>query len=169
MGSIFFVLRALVVTFLLVIVMQVRWGESTIESTAMEFLTSSTVVKPIDETASGIVVFIRNSWSRFTKSINTNFSNAMRSENQPGSRHLGFSFERTSKSAMTKAEQYSDKAVQMAKRAKSRFIDERITPGKNSDLNESEGTESQSDLRRRSGAAATGDSDEAIKETTLEE
>jgi len=170
MGTIYFALKALVVTFVLVLLMQVQWGDSTIEGHAMEFLTSSAAVKPIDETATGVVVFIRNSWSKFTKSINTNFMKSMRGENQPGSRHMGFNIERSSKAAVKRAEALSEQAIQMAKKAKSKYIDERIHPGARVEQRDQGDTYSndENDVRKQSGSSAIGNYD-MIEEETIEE
>lgn len=107
MDSIRFFIKTLIVTMCAVLFMQIHWGATTIESQTMSFLTSSALVKPIEETAGGAVVLIRNTWSKVTKSINTNFSNALRRENQPGSRGI-FNFERSKEYVERKAERASE-------------------------------------------------------------
>jgi hypothetical protein len=86
--SLFFAIKTLLVTFLVVLLMQVKWGSQTVEQIAYQSITTSSLVVPLEEAADGAVVFMRNSWRKVTQSINTNFTNSLRSENQPGQRHL---------------------------------------------------------------------------------
>ncbi len=86
MDSMYFILKSVFVTFVIVLLMQIKWSEHTLEYEAHRYLTSSVVVKPFESTAQGAVTFIRNMWNKVTKSLNSNFSNALRSENRPGSR-----------------------------------------------------------------------------------
>lgn len=95
MTEFFFFLRIMFFTAVTVLLMQVRWGEETIENHTMNLLTTSAIVAPIDTTAQGAVVFIRNSWNSMTKSFNTRFSNSLRGDNQPGSRLSGLNVGRS--------------------------------------------------------------------------
>lgn len=141
MGSILFFLKSMVVTTVVVLLMQIRWGDGTIEDYTMDFLTSSAVVKPIDQTAKGSVIFIRNTWSKITRSLNTNFSNALRSENQPGSRQASLAVRRsedTNNKAVNPKEEVADtaslverfkrKTAEVSRKVRSRFIDETDVP-----------------------------------------
>jgi hypothetical protein len=162
MSSLTFFARTMVLTFVAVLLLQVRWGTTTLEDHTMNFLTSSALVKPIDQTASGMVIFIRNTWNRVTKSINTNFTNALRRENQPGSRFEGFTIQRSqeyiqqnareaSRAAGEAAQEYAPEMNQAkqttlsafekfkrqaqatSRKVKSKFIDETDTPGKSAE------------------------------------
>lgn len=97
MGSILFVVRTLALTFVLVVLMQIHWKGKTIEDHTMGLLTSATLATPIEKTADGAVIFVRNSWTRLTQMLNTNFSNSLRRENQPGTRHEKFKIKRNEK------------------------------------------------------------------------
>ncbi|MCB0350723.1 MAG: hypothetical protein KDD38_06035 [Bdellovibrionales bacterium] len=158
MGDLFFFVRVMVITIVVVLLMQIRWGNTTIENHAMNFISSSSVVKPIDDVASGTVRFIRNSWSAFIKGINTNFSNALRRENQPGQRHSGFNLQRSEQYVREQAvktrdvandmvrehqpeiqeakntatnyyEKFKKKAAAASKNIRGQFVDETIVPG----------------------------------------
>ena len=129
MDSIFHILRVGILTCVLVLCLQVRWGEATLEDHTMNFLTSSAVIRPIDEVATSVVVFVRNTWSHFTRSLDTNFSNALRKENQPGSRHLNLTLERSKKYVSEKSDDLRERVRDVAKRARSKFIDETEVPG----------------------------------------
>ena len=89
-----FVLKSLVVTCLLVVVLQVRFGNATLEDHTMSLLTESAVIQPLNGIAHNAVVATRNGWNSFLRMIDTNFTSALREENRPGSRHLRFGFSR---------------------------------------------------------------------------
>lgn len=108
-------------TIVAVLLMQIRWGNSTIENYAMGFLTTSSIVGPIDDTANATVIFIRNGWNRVAKSFNTRFSNSLREENQPGTRLSGFQVGRS--------ENIEPPSRSIGSKIKSHFIDETKTPG----------------------------------------
>lgn len=97
MTEFFFFLRIMFFTMVTVLLMQIRWGDTTIENHTIEILTTSAIVEPIDNTAQGAVVFIRNGWNAMIKSFNTRFSQSLRGENQPGTRLSGFQFGRSEK------------------------------------------------------------------------
>lgn len=119
-STISFFIRTMVLTAIVVLLLQIRWGGGTLEDHAMDFVRSSSVAKPLGETAHGVVVFVRNSWTKITRSINTNFSNALRSENQPGSRQANLVIERSQEYIRTAKEKVREK-----------FIDETVVPGQN--------------------------------------
>jgi hypothetical protein len=158
MSDIFFFLRVMAITLVVVLLMQIRLGSSTIEDHALNFITSSTITKPIDDVAAGAVKLIRNTWSKFTRSINTSFSNAMRSDNQPGSRNLGLTMQRSQEYVKEKAaktnesaheiyrehepqieqakdsgksyyEKFKQQASRVSHKVRSKFIDETDVPG----------------------------------------
>ena len=129
MSDFIFFLKILAITFVVVLLLQIRFGEKTAEDYTMDFLTSSAVVKPINQTAGGAVIFIRNMWSKFSRSINTKFINAMRSENQPGSRQSHFMVERSKELKEAKEntaelmERFKQRATATTKKIRSKFID----------------------------------------------
>lgn len=140
MGDLFFFMRVMVITVVVVLLMQIRWGNQTIEHHTMNFITSSSFVEPIDDVANGAVRFIRNMWSSFTKNINTGFTNALRKENQPGSRHSSLvNLERSQEYI----KEHSQKAI---KSVRGQFVDETKVPGDNK------------------RASSTGDDDALIEE-----
>jgi hypothetical protein len=53
MSELFFCLKTLVLTIALVMVMQIRVGEQTLESHAMAFFQSSSIVTPLNSVAQG--------------------------------------------------------------------------------------------------------------------
>jgi hypothetical protein len=148
MSEFFFFIRIMFFTLVAVLLMQVKWGGTTIENHTMDFLTSSAVVAPIDRVAQSAVVFIRNSWNATIKSFNTRFSESLRGENQPGSRLSGLNVDRSEavSEARRRAEQMRDsinmnasesedafeklkrKAREAGSKIRSSFIDETRVP-----------------------------------------
>jgi hypothetical protein len=184
MDAFSFFLRTLALTIIAVLVMQVRWGTSTIEDQVMNFMTSSAIVRPIDDTAKGAVVLIRNSWTKITQTINTNFTNALRKENQPGSRLGSFSFGRSEEYVKSKTQEVRDagenaaqdvamdtesfvkrfkkKAAEVGRKAKKSFIDETEVPSFES-VREKARTKDSS-LARSIGAEDEAEQDESSAE-----
>lgn len=159
MGELKFVLKTFIITVVAILFMQIQWGNVTIEEYTMEFLTSASIVKPIDQTASGMVIFVRNMWTKMTRSLNTGFSHALSEENRPGSRHSILNVDRSKAYLSNKAheareiaagledkfegknkptaenekgifEKLRDKTVEAKNRVRSKFIDETEVPGK---------------------------------------
>ncbi len=104
MGPLSFFIRTLFITILFVLLLQIRWGDTSLEDITMNFITSSAVVAPINQTAQGSVRFLRNMWSKVNRTFDTHFSRALQEENRPGSRHLIFSVDRSEKVLKQKAE-----------------------------------------------------------------
>jgi len=95
MGSIFFFIKTFIITLVVVFLMQIRIGTSTLEEHAMFFIHDSPMVEPLQEVAEGTTALIRDVLNSLTKNINTDFSRSLRSENIPGSRELKFQFDRS--------------------------------------------------------------------------
>jgi len=148
MGPFGFFLRSFIFTILLVLCLQIRWGQDSLEDLTMNLLTSSAVVAPINQSAQGAVRFVRNMWSKANRSFDTHFSRALQEENRPGSRHLAFSIERSETAVKQKAEgvgeaarrayeeakessafqKFKDTARSASNRIRSQFIDETKVP-----------------------------------------
>jgi hypothetical protein len=118
MGAFSFVIRTMILTVLIVLLLQIRWGDSSLEDVTMNFITSSAVVAPINQSAQGTVRFIRNLWTKANRSFDTHFSRGLQDENRPGSRHLGFSLERSEKVLKQDAEKVKEKAEDAYEEAK---------------------------------------------------
>ncbi|OFZ19464.1 MAG: hypothetical protein A2Z20_05425 [Bdellovibrionales bacterium RBG_16_40_8] len=138
MSNLFFFIRTLIFTFVVVLLLQIRFGEKTAEDYTMDFLTSSSLIKPVNQTADKAVIFIRNMLAKISRSINTNFVNTLKSENQPGSRQSHFIIKRKKEINKTKEntaefiETFKKQAVSTGKKISSSFIDETKMPGRNS-------------------------------------
>lgn len=111
MSEFFFVLKVMFFTLVAVLLMQVRWGEKTIETHTMNFLTESSLVAPIDDTAQAAIVMIRNGWNSMIRSFNTRFSHSLRDDNRPGNRLSGFTFGRSESVANAEKEKAREEAI----------------------------------------------------------
>lgn len=78
MGTFSFLLKSTIMTIAIVLALQIKWGNRTLENYAMSALRSASIVKPINDTARGVVILARDSWGRFIRSFH----------NEPGFRHL---------------------------------------------------------------------------------
>ncbi len=73
-----FVIKTTILTIIVVLLLQIKWGHRTLEHYAMQALTSSEVVQPLNQTAHGAVIFARSAWDRFILSFH----------NEPGFRRI---------------------------------------------------------------------------------
>jgi hypothetical protein len=148
MDSILFIFKTLIITAVVVVFMQVKWGNNTIENEAYHFLTSSSVIVPIENVADSAVVLVRNTWRKMTGIFNNKFSEKLQSENQPGQRHLQFTIERS-------------KAASYGQKVKNKFIDETVVPTETKGGREGVPNPTKID---RSSASSTNDDDMIVGE-----
>ena len=90
MSDLFFVLKMTIMTFIIVIIMQVKFGAST-----MNWVRTSNVVAPLHEVAQGAMVFLRQGFRQLTGSVSSKAGSLLDSENVPGKRHLRFQMDRS--------------------------------------------------------------------------
>ena len=115
MGDLFFVLKTFIGTFLLVVLLQVKVGQETIEYHVMNWIHDSPMTEPIQEAARGGVVAFRELWKKLTSGIGTEFSKTLNRDNVPGSRSLGLSLERSQAYIKEKAQQAAELAEKEAR------------------------------------------------------
>lgn len=109
MGDLFFLIKTLIGTFVIVVLLQIKVGNSTVEHYVMDWIHNSEMAEPIQEAAHGGVVFIRESWKKLTAGIDTGFSKSLNRDNIPGSRSLGISMERSKAYLREQAQRATDK------------------------------------------------------------
>lgn len=95
MGEIFFILKSFFLTFLVVIFMQVKVGEQTIEQKTLNYIANSSLIGPLQEVVDGGVKVLRDSWQRVFGHINSRFFNAIKEQNTPGKRDLDLALRRS--------------------------------------------------------------------------
>lgn len=97
MGDLFFFLKCLFLTVVLVVLMQIRIGEYTLEDRFLNWAHESAIVTPLQDVAHGGAKVLRNTWRKLTSGISSKFNETLKSENFPGARTLGVGLERSQK------------------------------------------------------------------------
>ncbi len=88
MSELFFALKMAAITFVLVLAMQVRVNETTIEEHAHLWIQTAAPVLFLREVAEGGLAAIHDGWAKATSGIKTKYWNKYDSSKMPGSRHL---------------------------------------------------------------------------------
>ena len=86
MGDIFFIIRMAVYTVVLVIVMQVKIGPTTIEEKVIDFTHNSSFSETIQKVAEGAVRIIGIGYNKTVQNVESAFSKNHLKENIPGQR-----------------------------------------------------------------------------------
>ena len=87
--------KSLAITLIIVFLLQIRVGNSTLEEKAMFWIHDSYIMAPVQKAAEGAVLMIRDSWNALTKNINTKYADSVKRENQPGFRDVKIHFDRS--------------------------------------------------------------------------
>ncbi len=88
-----FVVKTFAASLLILMVMQIKWGEQTIDDTIYSYMTSSTILQPVGEAATGGVLFIRNMLSGVGGTLQETGKGTAQEDVQPERRSL-FNFKR---------------------------------------------------------------------------
>lgn len=104
-GDAWFFLKAVIITFILLSVLQVKVGEETLEEKALTFVHSSSYAKPIQEVSQGAVTFITQIWRKATHSLSSKYMKNFSDKEAAGRRALRFQVERSEKFLKEKARQ----------------------------------------------------------------
>ena len=86
MGDIFFILRMAFYTLVLVIIMQVKIGPTTLEQKVIQLTHNSQAAGVIQGVAQGAVAFIGVQYNQATKHLKSQFIKDHGANNQPGTR-----------------------------------------------------------------------------------
>ncbi len=109
MGDLLFILKMTVYTVIIVIIMQVKIGSTTIEQKAIELTHNSQIAGVLQSVAQGAVTFVGVQYNRATGHLKSGFFDKHKSSNQPGSR-LQEKMLEIKKSVNEKWEQYEKKS-----------------------------------------------------------
>ena len=118
MGEMFFIAKSLVITVVVIVVMQVKVGETTIEQKTLHWIESSPVVLPVQEVALGGVKVVRETWKKIFGNLNNKFWNSVDQQNAPGKRDLKFTLERSEEFLRRQADKLQEKAQEAATQAR---------------------------------------------------
>lgn len=89
------VTKAMAVTALIVIILQVKMGSLTLEEQTMSFIQTSQLVQPLHEVAQGGVIVLREGLKKISSLFHQKFQRAVDSNNIPGQRSLGIDLKRS--------------------------------------------------------------------------
>ena len=123
MTDIFFVLKSLAITVVILILMQIKIGDSTMETKFHHWVNSAAVVAPLQEAADGGVALVKQAWNKVSKSFTGKTFNFFKEENIPGKRVLGLKLQRSAEYIKEKAKLARIKAEEEAKEAASDLKD----------------------------------------------
>lgn len=115
MFNLFFMIKTLILTFVILVIMQVRVGEFTLEQRAMFFVHDSPVVEPLREVAEGSTRAVRNWLRGISQQIGKSGKALWSSEDQPGNRNLGVHIKRSQaflKEQAEKAKRIAEEEIQ---------------------------------------------------------
>ena len=95
MSDIVYVLKIMAITCGLIIVMQIRVGEVTLEEHATEWIHTAAPVMLLREIAEGGLSAAHDGWVKMSSSIKTKYWNSYRKESVPGQREVPVSLKRS--------------------------------------------------------------------------
>ena len=121
MSELFFIIKSFVLTILIVILMQVKVGETTIEEKTLMWIESSPVVLPLQEVVEGGVKVARETWKTVFGNLNSKFFNSVKEKNTPGKRDLNLVLERSQEYLRNQADKLKEKAKETAQAAQESF------------------------------------------------
>lgn len=110
MSDIYFALKMLGLTVVLVFLMQIKIGSTTVEQRSLGFIRSSTAVETLNGVAQGAIKAIVQGSRWVSAAFDTNVGKVFRSGQQPGSRLEMFHFKRSE----TVERQQTQKAAEAA-------------------------------------------------------
>ena len=110
MGEIFLIVKAMVLTVVVVIVMQVKVGDYTLEEKAKIYALNSPVAEPILEVAKGGAKVVTHGWSKLLSLMGSNVSDFFNGDRVPGKRTLSVELERSKKYLRQAAEKAKNEA-----------------------------------------------------------
>lgn len=87
MGQIFYIIKIAVITFAVVLLMQIKIDETTtVENHVESFIRTSVLTSPIREIAQGGFLLVRNTYHGAIENLNALFTKNFQAENSPGKR-----------------------------------------------------------------------------------
>ncbi len=86
MGDLFFIIKMIIYTFVLVLMMQIKIGGSTLEEKVIRFTHQSSTAHFFQKTAQGGATFIGHQYNRFVGKMSSDFVNKHKPSQIPGQR-----------------------------------------------------------------------------------
>lgn len=88
MDQIFYVLKIGLITFLILLFMQINVGQNTIENHAESYIRKSNIFAPVRDVAEGGFIALKNLYRMGLKTADSFVTKQFRAENSPGQRKL---------------------------------------------------------------------------------
>lgn len=108
MGDLFFFAKMIVITVVVVVLMQIKIGDSTLEYKFLNWVHTSTALEPMQQAAQGAVAVVREVWKKVTDRFSDNVTKTFDKANQPGSR-LNITLKRSQEYLQQQAEKARQK------------------------------------------------------------
>lgn len=96
-GDFLFFIKMVFLTLFLVLALQVKIGEQTVEQHTLHWAASAPLLEPLKEVAHGGVLALGRGWQAVVTSLGGKVSHFFNKENIPGHRTLGVKLERSQK------------------------------------------------------------------------
>ena len=88
MSHLFYVLKIGIATAIVVLLMQIHIGETTIERHAEQFIRQSSILEPIRQISEGGFILMKNAYRKTMIVVDSFVTKQFRAENSPGQRKL---------------------------------------------------------------------------------
>ena len=118
MSELAFAIKMAVIAFVVVILMQIRVGDESVENHAHNFIQTSAAVLYLREVAEGGLAAVHDGWSKLTSNIKTRYWSKYDSKNAPGQRQLEMTIDRSEAYLEAQKERKDKVEADMAARAK---------------------------------------------------
>ncbi len=123
MSDIFFVIRMSVITFGVVLFMQVQVNERTIEEHSLAWLRSSSLISELQEVADGAISAGKSLVATVGRHFNKDFFKGWDRDNQAGFRHLRMGIDRSKTYIGEKAKEAQEKLKEAKEKASKKLED----------------------------------------------
>ena len=133
MSELFLIAKAMVLTVVVVIVMQVKVGDYTLEEKAKIYALSSPIAEPIMDIAKGGAKVVTHGWGKLLGLMGSNISSFFNGDGTPGERTFNINLDRSKK--------YLNEVAEKAKVEARETWDEYKDPDKQSEVIEQITTE----------------------------
>jgi hypothetical protein len=111
-----FIIKSFFIAILIIFIMQVKWGETTIEEKSMSWIANSPIVAPLQDVATGGAKAIREFWKTVTSKVNAKFFKNDKGIQKAGARDLNFTLKRS--------EQYLNDQANKIKNKTKEYLDQ---------------------------------------------
>ncbi len=86
MRDLFFILKMIVITFALILTMQIQVNDRTLEERSLAWIRTSPIIEELQKVADAGVIGARKMWGTLTSQFGDNVFKGFKSEDKPGNR-----------------------------------------------------------------------------------